>query len=296
MSGMYIGLGVRPFVLPLSCVRDGGKQAPETLPVTGWIGFCSPKFLRLLIIPDPSPPPLPLGTIPSRMLPPAPDEYYPPRPPRRDPLPFFTSRPPGLPPTPTPPPRLLISASHVPSPASSRQLTEHGPGLFISQHLPDMSIPAGRGGGRRGARSSGGGSGSNSSYGGWGNGDGARPTPAVLGDLEWDLGEEPAVLVWDGDGVGGVEVPNPSPETRPICLQVRAAASSLGQPCGELFAAFCCFCFVLFFVVLCSFLVCFGLFCFKCLRFFVLLVSFILPRTHFVLPCLVPGIPSLFLV
>ena len=94
----------------------------------------------------------------------------------------------------------------------------------MSKHLPDMAIPSERERGKRGTRSSGGG-GSSSSYGGWGEDD-ARPMPAVLGDLDWDLGEEPEVLVWDGDGVGGVELPNPCPETRPICLQVRAVALS----------------------------------------------------------------------
>ncbi|CAM9413145.1 unnamed protein product, partial [Laminaria digitata] len=69
------------------------------------------------------------------------------------------------------------------------ELTAHGPGLFLSQHLPDMAVPSGREGSRRGTRSSGGGGGGSRSYGGWGDEDDARPTAAVLGDLEWDLGE-----------------------------------------------------------------------------------------------------------
>eukprot|EP00903_Cladosiphon_okamuranus_P007250 g7034.t3 len=97
------------------------------------------------------------------------------------------------------------------------ELATHGPGLFLSRHIPDQPdeedkpLQSTRQNRRRGGKG-GGGSGSGRQ--------GAEDESPVLGDLGWDLEEEPSLLVWDGERVGGVEVLQPSPETRPVRLMV----------------------------------------------------------------------------
>lgn len=89
------------------------------------------------------------------------------------------------------------------------QVTAHGPGLFISKHLPD-AVPRFS---HKAARRKGG-----------AGGDDDRPPPMspVLGDLEWDdmRDQEVMVLMWDGYAVDGVELDEPTPENRPIRLTV----------------------------------------------------------------------------
>lgn len=119
--------------------------------------------------------------------------------------------------------------SPIPSTAPPFQLAVHGPGLFLSKHIPDQpdegdqalqsrlnSHNRRRGG--RGGGSGGGGSGGRRS--------GEDEAP-VLGDLDWGVAEEPSILMWDGERVGGVELPQPSSETRPIRLVVSERAQGL---------------------------------------------------------------------
>ncbi|CAM9781452.1 unnamed protein product [Scytosiphon promiscuus] len=123
------------------------------------------------------------------------------------------------------------------------ELTHHGPGLFLSQHLSDQpehppSPPSSSSSSRRGGdrRRSGQGRGRNHDPDRDGNsrGKGAETAAAsalVLGDLEWGVPEEPCVLMWDGEGIGGVELPDPRPENRPIGLVVSVLRAS--EDAGE---------------------------------------------------------------
>lgn len=112
-------------------------------------------------------------------------------------------------------PSLVTHLSPLPPSPHPRppQLATHGPGLFLSKHLPDQpeeedqALQSTRKSRCRGGK-------------GGGGRRGAEDESPVLGDLDWDLAEEPSLLVWDGERVGGVEVLQPSPETRPIRLVV----------------------------------------------------------------------------
>eukprot|EP00752_Nemacystus_decipiens_P001274 g1270.t1 len=101
------------------------------------------------------------------------------------------------------------------------ELATHGPGLFLSRHIPnqpdeeDQAVQS-----RRQPRRRGGTAGGRRRTGDW------EDESPVLGDLDWDLAEEPSLLVWDGGRVGGVEVLQPSPHTRPIRLVVSVLKAS----------------------------------------------------------------------
>lgn len=135
-----------------------------------------------------------------------------------------------------PPPPLIVFPFDAPCPPclcspplpSISQLTPHGPGLFLSQHLSDQlehpssppsSSSSRRGGDRRRAGQSQGRK-QERDRGGTSREKGTPASALVLGDLEWGMPEEPCVLMWDGEGVGGVELPEPRPDTRPIGLVV----------------------------------------------------------------------------
>lgn len=98
------------------------------------------------------------------------------------------------------------------------QLTAHGPGMYLSKHLPDQPGHQANSPRRRNNhhRRRGGGGGRQEEDAG------ATSTATVptLGDLDWGQPEGPLVLLWDGRRIGGVEVPDPGPETRPIRLVV----------------------------------------------------------------------------
>lgn len=118
------------------------------------------------------------------------------------------------------------------------QLSPHGPGLFLSKHLPDM----GGGPSRRRrhchkkdavqGKFDGGSKGSSDSSelphgGGWSRDGDKRPGAAVLGDIEWNqrTEEEISVLAWGGEAVGGVGLSDPGPTERPIRLTVSEEGS-----------------------------------------------------------------------
>lgn len=111
-------------------------------------------------------------------------------------------------------PLALLSSLFIAS-----QLTAHGPGMYLSKHLPDQlghqaNSPRRRNNHHR--RRGGGGARQEEDAGATST----ATTVPTLGDLDWDQPEGPLVLLWDGRGIDGVEVPDPSPENRPIRLVV----------------------------------------------------------------------------
>lgn len=61
-------------------------------------------------------------------------------------------------------------------------------------------------------------------------GNASRSSPSVLlADIKWDgmKDQEVTLLVWDGLAVGGVELPEPEPDARPIQLRVSIAFVAL---------------------------------------------------------------------
>ncbi|CAN0142172.1 unnamed protein product, partial [Ectocarpus sp. 12 AP-2014] len=104
------------------------------------------------------------------------------------------------------------------------ELTAHGPGMYLSKHLPDQPVHQVNSPRRRNNhhRRRGGGGGRQEEDAG------AMSTATVptLGDLDWGQPEGPLVLLWDGRRIDGVEVPDPGPETRPIRLVVSVLKAS----------------------------------------------------------------------
>ncbi|CAN0091443.1 unnamed protein product [Ascophyllum nodosum] len=100
------------------------------------------------------------------------------------------------------------------------ELSPHGPGLFVSKHLPDMATTPRR----RHNRGKKGPGGKRKQF----QGDRCsssescpdRRKGGALGEIEWDRAEDIEVLAWDGVAVGGVGLPDPGPKARPIRLTV----------------------------------------------------------------------------
>ena len=133
-----------------------------------------------------------------------------------NPSPLSTSPPYLLPPIPHPPIQFRLHTSIPPY----RQLSPHGPGLFVSKHLPDMATTPRR----RHNRGKKGPGGKRKQF----QGDRCsssescpdRRKGGALGEIEWDRAEDIEVLAWDGVAVGGVGLPDPGPKARPIRLTV----------------------------------------------------------------------------